>query len=539
MLHKQLKCKMKVTIIFLLLFISVSVFGQNALLVKDHNVGTGDCVGGAYYETKQIGDVIYYVTEYGGRSYLNSLDKNGTNVLDTLCKTNCGYNFIPKMFVFKDRLYYQRKIDDLNFVLKSVLKTVSTIKEVSKFNGEIKELYVDGDQTFYLFTVNWSNSKREFYSFNEQNLNLNKIFTGSSSSISYPQNYFNIDNQLNFIYKSVDSLVLYKLNPTGVQLNKKVKTPAGLEYSDISIQNRDILLSCQSVANKKAYIYRWDINSNSIIKELEHTALLPLGRPYFKKLSADSLVYHANNLGHLIIHSKPLIVDTLTRYAHESFENAEKNCFDQNGQNLFYLSIEKTGDPGWTERLISYDLTTKTYKADLVDYSNFTEPIKYNDNLFFAGNISTGDFATIYRYNYADKEVKSIYNFDKSFSSKGIRPLGLIGPKLYFLGKLDQSIGKELYSIESGINTGTNNVLYNNKLALQQVGSQYRITDLSGQNIHRDIMINVFTMDGKWIDNFKTRLENEFDLNLPSFGNYFISVHDLPMNVIKTFSIFK
>ncbi|MBK9734302.1 MAG: hypothetical protein IPO92_04760 [Saprospiraceae bacterium] len=529
---------MKELFVFLCFWLSPIIgFCQIPVLVKDHNVGAGDCGNISLHETRQIGDVIYYITEYGGRSYLNCLDKDGVRVLDTLCISNCGFNFIPKTFVFQDRLYYQRKVDDLNFTLKSVQTTQSSIKEVMRFNASIRKLYVDGNNTFYLFTANWSNGKDEYFSFNVQNQSLTKIFSGLTSD---PQDYFELDNQLNYAYKSVDSLVLYKLTPTGIQINKKIKTPAGLEYSDMEIQNNDIIFSCQNQASQKAYLYRWDIGNNTIKKELEHMVIVPLSRPYFKKLSADSLVYHINTIGHLLIHNKPLLVDTLTRFAHENFEGSEQECFDQNGNDLFYLSIEKTGEISWTERLISYDLTSNTYKENLVEYTNFSSLIKHNNNLFFAGNISTGGLATLYRYNYKDKELKTIFHFDKTFSSKGIRPLGLIGTKLYFITKLDQAIGQELYSIVSGINTGidetTTNTINLSNVRLVQRNGQYMILDYSTSDTYL-IKVRLLSMEGKEIVQLNTDVNEFFELNIDTKGIYLLQVTNQKSQLIKTFKI--
>ncbi len=86
-----------------------------------------------------------------------------------------------------------------------------------------------------------------------------------------------------------------------------------------------------------------------------------------------------------------------------------------------------------------------TYLSNVLVYGNFA---------FIASGVSNLFDPELYYINMTDGSFSNFYNFNQSSTNpKSVLPLGVQDNKLYYLSNLDNTIGRELYSISLDIDT--------------------------------------------------------------------------------------
>lgn len=165
-------------------------------------------------------------------------------------------------------------------------------------------------------------------------------------------------------------------------------------------------------------------------------------------------------------------------------------------------------------------------------------------------NISKWKTDGLYTFYFAESELGDPFNdedlfafdhttglvspvatlFDTPFNSE-ITPLGVIDEELYFIGKLENEVGKELYKINLGFKTTSTLDNEPEKVTLEIKGNQrYLIdTDLSGI-----FQVEVHSVDGSFLESLMINPQTPFEVK--SKGLIFISIYNDQSR--KTFRVY-
>jgi hypothetical protein len=152
----------------------------------------------------------------------------------------------------------------------------------------------------------------------------------------------------------------------------------------------------------------------------------------------------------------------------------------------------------------TYPNKIKTYPSSLVQSGR---------HVFFAAGITNGFNPSIYYFDFdknAPVEIKSFTESSNNLTS--IMPIGLIGSKLYYLSNLDPKYGRELYYIETGILTNTEDIGINKNdyFTLNSNGNNFSI-NTKNQN-QESLEITIFDTNGRVIKSVTQKSGESFDI---------------------------
>jgi len=175
---------------------------------------------------------------------------------------------------------------------------------------------------------------------------------------------------------------------------------------------------------------------------------------------------------------------------------------------------------GWAseEFLLRTDgssLATNLFSLDNSLLSRMTVYGKYG---FMADGISNGFDPNLYQVNLETGEVETLYDFDdRSLSIKSILPLGISDGHLYFINKLDQEIGAELFRIElaESVTSVVEQTAVFPRYEVVQIGNLFEVQSEKTS----ELSLSVFNKVGQRLQNMKVLTNQLFEISLP-LGQY-------------------
>lgn len=514
--------------IFTFIF-TLGLFSQAPVLVKDINPGS---IGSSLinHPSIQIGDVIYFIGDIGGKRDLYSLHNGEIELISQLCPGSCQ-SFKILFFEYKGKLLFKKQFNNTLNQLWETDGTEAGTKQIFEYNGTFRNIVVGNNSKIYLSLNNRATFKDEVYISDGTTAGTEKI--GTDIAIFSSDKY---DDGVVFSNISNDSLKVLSYNDKTLRQLSKIKVRPGSFVASLKkIGSNDVVILVHSDDASVSEVYRYNSTSQTLKKEIN----LPFTKqkyPFLNEYSKDSLVLYFFKGGHYVLSGSPLDTSNITNYNHESFGITE--FYYQNNKNAAYLAVEKCGDICWNFKVIHFDGSVDNIQEFDVDDLNPNDLVGYADHIFFTSNGPTAKDGKFYHIDFTKKSIDIFYSFNQSFSSNGINPIGIIGSKLYFFGSFDQNLGKELYYINTDISTSTDDEIskQNDSFNFNQVGALFNIT--CQKDICNDFQLEYFDAAGKLMHTQKIVGNEFYNFNDKLIGLVFIRVTETKTLEQKSFSIF-
>jgi len=126
----------------------------------------------------------------------------------------------------------------------------------------------------------------------------------------------------------------------------------------------------------------------------------------------------------------------------------------------------------------------------------------------------------LFAFDHSTRQVSTIATiYDAAFNSD-ITPLGVIGEELYFMGKIDYEVGKELYKINIGFQTTSTLDNEPEELILKALGNQHYLIDCDQAGTFQ---VEVHHVDGRFLES--TTVDSQVPFEVKSKGLIIISVY--------------
>lgn len=527
---------MKHYLSFIVLLLFNFGYAQTPVLVKDINPGPGR-VSSSGYDHLQINDVIYFVGDIQGRRDLYAIKNGEVNHISTMCESDCGLLKIL-LFEFQDKLYFLKKIDKYKNQLWESNGTVDGTKMVFEYTGRFNSYAVGNNSKFYLGLANLevtSNPILEIFisdgtSSGTKIIKSDVRMGGANEDGGKPIKY---GNGIVFANTTIDSLQLYSFDDEDLILLNSVRVKKGSVIRGLkSINTQDLIILVQNNDELSSDLYKYDFEKNILSKEMS----LPFTHneyPFIRDFGTDTLVLFYHLGGHFLITGNPLTFTNITPFSSE-LQSIEELYYTYN-YNSAYGTVESISEYSWEEKIVLFDKDLSNTKIFTLE----TTPIGmigYEDYAF----ISTGSFGPsgrITMYDLINKEEKVLFAVSpQSVSTQGIQLLGVIDGKLYFIGRLDEQIGKELYYIETGLPSSIKDVKpsFNNLYDIQVKGNTFTVISEKNQSLN----VEYYDTIGRLLKSQTIVTNMDYMLDDRLKGMIFLKVSDPKTLVAKTTSVF-
>ncbi|HMT53385.1 MAG TPA: hypothetical protein PKC06_09015 [Saprospiraceae bacterium] len=489
--------KLFLSVNFLIFFLSL----QGQVLVQDLNPGLGNAVQDYGTKSIQIGDKIFFIASADGvQEGLYVFSNNKIEFLKEMC-SSCPTS--SQLFLHNGKLYFTNK-ENSKF---KIYETDGTKDNVN--------LVIEINQSFYGTNVIPSGNKLYF---NEENVGIHVLENGIDKIIPGTKNLnLNTDNspdknralvdgdKLLVISKpKSDSLALYEITDKVVTLGK-LKVEFGSDYQ----------YGLKKVKNGYICVYDGDlINYNASNKTLAPLNLSSITGRILSVLDFkpnQPMLYVYNDGIFVINDTENVSVSKISDIWDSVLQDSEFAKAYYNNKMLLLTSDFNTS-------FKDYALLTDGTKASTIatKVPSYTSSLVQKDqHVFFASGITNGYEPSIYYFDMtktAPVVIKAFTESSNNFTS--IIPIGIIGTKLYYFSNLDTKYGRELYYIETGIKTQTNDydLSSNDYYTLNSNGTNFTIQTNSNET--EQINITLIDINGRIINKFDSRTDEAFSIPL-------------------------
>ena len=141
--------------------------------------------------------------------------------------------------------------------------------------------------------------------------------------------------------------------------------------------------------------------------------------------------------------------------------------------------------------------------------------IQRGQHVFFATGVTNGFEPILFYFNLDKNEPVILKEFTQSSDNfTSIIPIGVVGSKLYYFSNLDTNYGRELYSIETGVKTSTNNisVIGENQYFAE---STKNTCTIQRRDLNNELLeVEIFDLTGRLIKKINVNIGEYFDLPL-------------------------
>ncbi len=519
-------------ILFLVSFHCI-INAQTPVLVKDINPGPLPSALNNHPHM-QINDVIYFVGDnnnQANRRDLYSIKNGEVQLITSMCSSSCNF-FEVFFFRFENRLFFAKRIDNKFNQLWSTDGTVTGTNMILDYPGAFRSFGVGNNGKIYLSLYNRNSFKDEVYISDGTSAGTKKISTELSlgsdeEQFGAPIKY---GNGIAFANIINDSLKLFRFEEEKLSLLIAVKVKQGSFIRGLkSLYTEDLIVLTHSDDSNSSDLYKYSSESKQLNKEIALT-FERLEYPHLKDFGKDTLLLYYHNGGHFLLTGKPL---TTINISNLGFKNLSADSYYYTSN---FRSVYNTNDVNLNQKVVIFNKDLSQKKIFDLDLTP-TGMIGYEDHAFNITQSSTGRSGKITMYNLTNQTSKIVLNINnQTFSTNGIKPLGLIGSKLYFLANLNESFGKELYYVETGIPTSTKEdfSVIQNPFTIEVRSNLYKVKSESNHAVNLEILdTSGRLLHTRVID---TNQEYHFDENLK--GLMFMKVIDLKSSYSKSVSVY-
>jgi hypothetical protein len=486
--------------ILLFLLIIGTLNAQNPVLVSDIRLGAGDCVEDWGTSSVQLGEKIFFVANNGSiERGLYKVENDESSLLKDIC---VGCSSTPYLSVFNNLVYFIASENNMFSLWSTDGSTSNTAKVAEIGESGIDNFFVADNFLYFtsnssIFVVNKSNDVKKITGINA------KFNTNGLGNLDYGKVCKYEDGIAHMTLKS-DSILIYKITETAVLLGKTKIENTFLNFHGLNVVSNGLVFVYDDE------MYNWRKSSGTVVKNTfsvgnKISRIIPF------RLN-EPLVYVFSNGYYLLKGSTTL---TLTKFS-SKWDNLSQN--DEiprtvyNEQMVFFTDDYNSSN----DYIITTDGTTANTKENVAQSSYPSNFYNINQNSFFATGTSNGFKPTLYNYNFDSKELTILKNFSQSsLQSNTIMILGVVGKKIYYLGNLDASVGRELFYIETDINTATNDVDDSKTLVhfnLKKSDGNLLVTN--EQQTEEKILVYIFGMDGKLYQSFESVTNRNIPLDV-------------------------
>ena len=505
-------------IIFAISFCTLKA--QTPVLVKDINPGPlGSAV--ANFPHIQIDDVIYFVGDISAKRDLYSIKDGEVQMISQLCSGSCSF-FEVFFLRFQNKLLFVKRIDSKFNQLWSTDGTVSGTSMILDYPGAFRSFGVGNNGKVYLSLYNRNTFKDEVYISDGTEAGTKKLSTDVSlgsdeEQFGAPIKY---GNGIAFANITNDSLKLFTYDDEKLSLLSAIKVKQGSFMRGLkSIYTDDIIILTHSDDSNSSDLYKYNSDNKQLTKEIA----LPFERlkyPHLKDFGRDTLLLYYHNGGHFLLTGKPLTTINISNLGFTNL-NADSYYYTFNNKSVY-----NTTDNQLKEKIVIFNKDLSQKKILDLDLSP-TDMIGYEDHAFNVTQSSSGTSGKITMYNLTNQTSKNLLNIkNQTFSTNGIKALGLLGSKLYFLANLNQTFGKELYFVETGIPTSTQEITSETSFLFKLLikGNVFKLE--SDKEFAHPLNVELFDISGRLIKHQLMNINTDYYIGQYSGGYYFARISD-------------
>lgn len=182
----------------------------------------------------------------------------------------------------------------------------------------------------------------------------------------------------------------------------------------------------------------------------------------------------------------------------------------KSGKYLFFRESEAS----FSQNFSVTDGTTSGTKPMASPDKPFTsEFISIGGYVFWAVGTSNNFVPEIWQGRPSTRTATKLYTFTGGSPINSIIPLGVQDNKLYFISRMNSSVGAELHSLNLNVViTSTKEPTNQSTYSLKSFGNQLTITSAEGQET---VQVNIYDLLGRKIKGFKTETGSTLEVNLP------------------------
>ena len=142
-----------------------------------------------------------------------------------------------------------------------------------------------------------------------------------------------------------------------------------------------------------------------------------------------------------------------------------------------------------------------------------SEMISIGGYVFWAVGTSNNFSPEIWQGRPATRTATKLYTFTGGSPINSIVPLGVQDNKLYFISRMNSTVGAELHSLSLNVViTSTKEPANQSAYSLKNFGNQLTITSAEGVE---KVQVNIYDLLGRKIKAFKTETSSTLEVNLP------------------------
>jgi len=491
----------RIKILLFLLFVGI-INAQNPVLVSDIRPGAAGSVEDWGTSSVQLGEKIFFIANNGTiKSGLYVMENNDVKLLKNLC-IDCQLS--SEMALFDGKVYFTAS-ENNKLSLWHTDGTELNTKFVTDINHfKIDNFFVADEYLYFtsndnLYVINdmlgvkiISGINAEFSTNGLDNLDYNKVCK--------------YENGIAHLTLENDSILLYKITDTHTLLGKYKIDNRFIDFHGLNV-----------VSNGLVYVYdnemyNWRKSSGDIVKN-SFSVGNKISRIIPFKLN-EPLVFVSSNGYYLL---KGTATVTLTKFS-SRWDNLSQN--DEIPRTVYNEQMVFFADDfnSFNDYIISTDGTTTNTKEFVAESSYPSNFYNINQNCFFATGIKNGFEPILYNYDFDSKNLTEIKKFSQSsLQSNTIMILGVVGKRIFYLGNLDASVGRELYYIETDINTSTddvNAIPSDSYFNINKSGENLIVTN--DQKSDERIHVSIHGMDGKLYQKFDSQTNLSFPIRANS-----------------------
>lgn len=470
---------MKKLITIVLLTCQLSLLSQTPELVMDFNPGSADAVPDWGTSVLSFPDIFYFtLATKPNQTDLFCVYGGQINFISTIC-TDCEPPSTP-LLSFDHHILFTVKIN--GSIHLSIANGLDAASQLGELDGTVRYMVVGKNNKAYIATGS------SLYMIDDTELNLKKINT---SFLDFANHDDNKDDKIFVPYKNGIAFLTNKFG--NATLNYAEDTIASLGSFDAGSSFTDLYGLCEvagglvfGVENEGMYHY----HESTGIKKTQLPEPLRL-----LEFNGSAVHYHYGN-GLTLLHDFPLKSTSLIEnygFVVQS-EELKRSVI---GDNMI-LHIDDYNSS--KDLIINLDKKTKTANimGEIEPYpSNF---FSHQENVLFFDGTSNGYNPSLYhikdKFNILGNN-KYTFNFS-SIDGPSAIPVGLSGNEFYFFSNMDPSKGRELYKINVGLGSKTEDELKNTDFDFSVVNNSITI---SGKEKYKHFEVIILDTTGKVLDN--------------------------------------
>lgn len=480
---------MRFAILVVLLFITTLLTAQEPVLIGDYNPGTEDASDEFNLSSIYLGDDIVFAIGNSATGLEPAILSNG--VVTSLGDINPGPAGSSPMFftLYNNKVYFSARDIENSWAIWSTDGTSSGTELVfdpGTSTSSRPEGLIVSESGYLYFTYG-----SDLFRFDGEV--AENIFSGVSFLIPQSElspNYGTYGDEIAFVTDESRVIKLYTVQEGEVVLLAEVENASfNVSFYGYSEIDGGLLFGVRdgfSGPLSGAYAY------NTALDTLQRLTINSGNVRLLEEFTSTNAIGWVGGQGYYSLNGEPGEEELL--FASTNTVSHTLSSASYQGNGIFNVTTGFGGDDFIVYTDGTIDGTTNLYESGPF-LSNFITAGKY---AFHASKTSNGFEPELYYVDLETGTFNNFYNYDlPSITFSSVIMLGVQNNQLYYFSNLDETVGRELYSIDLNIEVMTDAV---DHIAFTH---DIRITpssyEVSSGNIS-EIIVDVFTTDGRLVE---------------------------------------